>query len=495
MIAGLSQARRREYLSVLLDGIATVESREDTWVDDLCLDSRQVRPGSLFFAVPGRVHDGRAYIHRAVTAGANAIVFDSQNWRMPRREAIPQIGVAHLGRKVSGIADVYFQHPSQKLRVVGITGTNGKSSCALMTAQALDALGYRCGVIGTIGSGFTDQLTPRPLTTPDAISLQRELAQMVVSSAQYLCLEVSSHSLDQSRVDGVQFGTVVLTNLSQDHLDYHGDMASYRRAKSKLFTQTNASHAVLNIDDEWGRALLGKTRADSEVTYGREAADVQLIDCQVDDRGLTVAIRIVGEQLNVRSAMIGRINGINLTTVAAILHALNIPTSQIETALHSVSTIPGRLQKINDDCHQPAVYIDYAHTPDSLAQALTSVREITPGKLWCVFGCGGDRDRYKRPLMGAIAEQLADHIIITDDNPRSEAPAQIVDEITQNMQCQPAIEHNRRQAIHWAISEAQVDDAILIAGKGHETEQIYATRADSFSDRCVAQECLRGRRC
>ncbi len=495
MNALLTNSDHREYLSVLLGNFAAVDSGQDALVEELCLDSRDARPGSLFFAVPGGLHDGRTHIAEAIAAGTSAVAYDSADWQLERTGATPQIGIANLSRKISAIADVFFQHPSKKLHVVGITGTNGKSSCALMTAQAIESLGRRCGIVGTIGSGFVDHLTPQPLTTPDAISLQRQLARLASSGAEYICLEVSSHSLDQSRVDGVHFDTVAFTNLSQDHLDYHGDMTHYRLAKSKLFTQTDAAHAVLNIDDDFGRSLRGKTRADIEVTYGRRPADVQLVDCIADEQGLNVSINVQNDPIEVRSPLLGRFNGMNLTTVAAILHSLGLSANLIEAALNAVECIPGRLEKVKSLPHQASVYIDYAHTPDGIRQALASLREITHNDLWCVFGCGGDRDRDKRPLMGRIVERHADHIIITDDNPRSEAPAEIVSEIMRDMLRKPLVEHDRRKAIGLAITQAQVGDSILIAGKGHETVQIRADGTHPFSDRRVAEDLLRGLPC
>ena len=420
-----NKSRSGQYLSVLLDGIAEVDADRNPLIEEVNLDSRDVRPGSLFFAVPGLNDDGRSHIKSAITAGASAIVYESEGWQIERTDSTPQIGVPGLSRKISAIADVYFRQPSKKVNIVGITGTNGKSSCAVMTAQALESLGHRCGIVGTLGYGFPENLAPIPLTTPDSISLQRYLAQLVNAGAQSICLEVSSHALDQSRTDGVRFGTVVFTNLSQDHLDYHRNMEHYRSAKSKLFTRTDASHAVLNVDDDFGRSLLGRTSAEREVTYGEQNSDIQLVNCSPDDQGLSISIRIHGELIEVRSRLLGRISGINLTAVVAVLHSFGISNQDIEESLHAINPIPGRLERIGGASHLPSVYVDYAHTPDGLQQALNSIREITRGSLWCVFGCGGERDKEKRPLMGTIAERLADRIIVTDDNPETKIPKRL----------------------------------------------------------------------
>ena len=484
-----------EYLSVLLDGIASIDAVHNPFIDEICLDSRKVRPGSLFCAVPGLKDDGRDHIDQAIARGARAVVFDSNNWTARIHDEVPQIAVPNLARQLSKIADIYYQQPSLKLHVVGITGTNGKSSCALLTAQALGALGKKCAVVGTLGWGWPDQLEPLPLTTPDSISLQHYLAALADASAEQLCLEVSSHSLDQGRTDGIRFGTVVLTNLSQDHLDYHKNAANYRAAKAKLFTDTAASHAVLNVDDDFGRTLLGQTSAAREITYGEQRADVQLTSCVSNETGLALTLNIDGQQIAVQSGLRGRINGINLTTVAAILHSLGYSKPAIESVLPTLNPIAGRLEQLPGSPDQPAVFVDYAHTPDALEQALLSLREITRGKLKCVFGCGGDRDRDKRSLMGAIAERLADDVIITDDNPRTEAPEQITNQIAAGMKRPPTIEHDRRQAIGLAITESQADDVVLIAGKGHETVQIYADKTHPFSDREAAESILGGSQC
>lgn len=490
-----NDSRSGQYLSVLLDGIAEVDADRNPLIEEVSLDSREVQPGSLFVAVPGLIDDGRSHIKSAITAGASAVVYESEGWQIERTDSTPQIGVPGLSRKISEIADVYFRQPSKKVHVVGITGTNGKSSCAVMTAQALESLGHRCGVVGTLGYGFPENLAPIPLTTPDSISLQRYLAQLVSAGAQSVCLEVSSHALDQSRTDGIRFGTVVFTNLSQDHLDYHRNMEDYRAAKSKLFTRTDASHAVLNVDDGFGRSLLGRTSAEREVTYGERSADIQLVNCSPDDWGLTVSIRIHGELIEVQSKLLGRISGINLTAVVAVLHSFGISNQDIEESLHAIEPIPGRLERISGAPYLPSVYVDYAHTPDGLKQVLKSVREITRGSLWCIFGCGGERDRGKRPLMGAIAEQFADRIIITDDNPRNENPETIADDITCQMKDRPLVIHDRRQAIEHAITQAEAQDSVLIAGKGHETMQTYAEKSTAFSDRVVCEELLRGQTC
>lgn len=489
-------APQGEYLSTLLGDFAAVDENRNPMINAIHLDSREVGPGSLFFAVPGFRDDGRSYIQSAIDAGAGAVVFESKGWRVERRETVPQIGVSDLNGKISKIADAFFKQPSSRLHVVGITGTNGKSSCAALTAQALESLGHTCGIVGTLGFGFPDQLIPLPLTTPNSISLQRHLASLADSGAQYLCLEVSSHSLDQSRTDGVRFGTVVLTNLTWDHLDYHESEANYRAAKERLFTQlAGASHAVLNIDDAFGRSLLDRTVAERKITYGEQPSDVRLAECAADRFGLAVLLEIEGRPVEVRSELLGRFNGMNLAAVAAILYSLGHRPTQIGAALNALKPVAGRMQRVGGTSRQPSVYVDYAHTPDALEQALAGVREMTAGTLWCVFGCGGDRDKDKRPLMGEIAERFADRVIVTDDNPRTESPQAIAGQIADGMKSAPAIVHDREAAIQLAIGRAQPDDAVMIAGKGHETVQLYGDDSVPFSDRLVAEQALRGLEC
>ena len=481
-----------EYLSVLLANLMPIDKKRDSYIENLCVDSRDAGPGSLFFAVPGVVDDGRNHIRQAVDAGVSAVVYEADGWDPNTRVDGPLFGVRELRRQIGTVANIFYRQPSGRMHVIGITGTNGKSTCASLTAQALEYLGKKCGIIGTLGSGFIDSLGSSLLTTPDPISLQRNLASLVNAGARYVCLEVSSHSLDQSRTAGVQFDTVVFTNLSQDHMDYHPTEEHYRAAKSKLFIGTEASCALLNVDDDFGFYLSGRTSAQREITYGTDHGDIQLVECNSHHDGLNVSIRMGDQTIHVESRLLGRLNGINLTAVAAVLYALEIEIGDIEQALGSLAPVPGRLERISGPADCAAVFVDYAHTPDGLKNALTSIREITPEQLWCVFGCGGDRDQSKRAVMGSIAETLAEHVIVTDDNPRNESPQAIVEGILSGMHSRPEIQHNRERAIRSAIMNAGRHDSVLIAGKGHESTQTYGSRAVPFSDREAAAQILRG---
>ena len=479
-------------LSGLLSGLYDIDQAQDMIIDDLCLDSRKAREGSLFFAVPGGSQDRRENTSEAIQAGASAVLFESDGWTFDGANPQRTFGISNLRRHIGPVADVFYDRPSSKNHVVGITGTNGKSTCAILTAQSLQRLGRSCGVIGTLGSGLPGHFRQSSLTTPDPISLQRELALLVRQGVKYVCLEVSSHSLDQSRNEGVRFGTVVFTNLSRDHLDYHRTEEHYRTSKSKLFTKSAASSAVLNIDDAFGRSLISMSNAERIVTYGTGEADVRLLDCVADIDGVSISIGVETQTIQVRSALLGRFNATNILTVAAVLHALDFDVADIEHGLADLEPVAGRMERIPSAPEQPAVFVDYAHTPDGLENAMTSLRELISGRLWCVFGCGGNRDDEKRPLMGAIAERVADEIIITDDNPRDEDPKFIARRIMDGMRSNPTVIHERDDAIRYAIGQAARQDAVLVAGKGHESTQTYRDKVRPFSDRSIITEVLRG---
>ncbi len=492
---GSASMGRSENLAVLLNGLAEVDQHRNVAISHLSIDSRTVGKGSLFFAMPGVKDDGRRYVREALASGASAVVFDTAD--MQPDESIecakaPLIGVRNLRQHIGTIADVFYDRPSARMQVVGITGTNGKSTCALLAAQALNALGRQCGVIGTLGAGLPASLERTALTTPDAISVHRQVARILKSGARYLCLEVSSHALDQFRVQALRFDTVVLTNLTQDHLDYHGTMERYRASKARLFTDWRPAAAVINLDDSFGRSMLGHTRARREITYGCDpSALLTLQSCEVDAAGLNCEISVAGSVISIRSRMLGRFNAMNLTAAAGILLALGCTPAQIETALNSVAPIRGRMDLISGGASAPDVVVDYAHSPDGLEAALSSLRQMPYRQITCVFGCGGQRDQGKRPMMGAIAERLAHRVILTDDNPRDEQPVLIVRDIMAGMQSRPQVVHDREQAIGRAIEQSGTEDVVLVAGKGHEDTQTYQACTVHFNDRSVVQRILR----
>ena len=458
-------------------------------VRHLAFDSRQVTDSTLFFAYPGIEGDGRQFIEQAVAAGASAVVCE-KGWDLEGLDTtIPVIPLHDVRAKIGVVADRFFDCPSEGLFIVGITGTNGKTSCAHMLVQSFAALGVNSGLIGTLGWGFADELQVNPLTTPDPISLHHMLKQLKDKGATHVCMEVSSHALAQGRVSGVSFDAALFTNLTHDHLDYHVGFEEYAGAKARLFDCETLRFAVINKDDEFGRKLVDSTAA-PVWTYGLEQGDVRTrrIETGIDGLKLTFATR--AGQIDARPKLIGRINTHNLLAVVAVLLADGTTSSMVAAAINRLHPVPGRMELFQRGRTAPSVVVDYAHTPDALERALLSVREHCSGRLWCVFGCGGDRDRTKRPLMGTIAERLADVVIVTDDNPRHEQPQSITDEIVTGMARNPRVMNDRTAAIQSAISHADTDDWILIAGKGHETTQQVGDEFLLMDDRSTVSRCL-----
>lgn len=478
------------HLTRLLRNIVDVPARSDIPITDVVLNSRSVKPGSLFLAIPGRTHDPRQFIADVERRGASAICFEASDG-VSIETQVPAFPVVNLAEQAGHIAAQFFDQPSLALNGIGITGTNGKTTCAWLTASALEGLGVRCGLMGTLGLGFVPQLDAAELTTPDAVAMQRGLRQLVDAGASAVAMELSSHALDQHRAAAVQLAVAVFTNLSRDHLDYHGDMRSYADAKAKLFDFPGIHTAVVNADDEFGRTLATSLKDKLKVIrFGTAEADVQAVDVRVDSHGLGVTIESVDGRFDIDSKLFGRINVSNVLAVFATLQALSVDSSEIATLLSRMAPAPGRMEQIGIGNNQPAVVVDYSHTPDSLHKALQSLREHTDGKLWCVFGCGGDRDAGKRPMMGTVAEKLADHIVITDDNPRSEPAANITGDIVAGMKTRPMIIHDRSEAISYAIEHANNNDMVLVAGKGHESTQEICGEFLPMNDREMVSSVL-----
>ena len=451
---------------------ALIELLRALGVRDLAADSRRVQPGDAFVAVPGRSGDGRAFIDAALARGARAVLVDADGWsrRDPRfrEDGVPVLAVDSLARDLGALAAAWYREPSAALAAIAVTGTNGKTSCSQWIAQALTLAGRRCGVIGTVGTGFPGELQAAELTTPDAVTLQRSVRALADRGAVALAMEVSSIGLDQGRADGMRFAIAVFTNLTRDHLDYHGTMQAYGEAKAKLFDWPTLAHAVLNLDDALGRQiarrLLARSRGPRVIGYTLgDASEPGLAlrlaarEVRATAHGLAFAIDAGGSRAAVEVALVGQFNVANLLAV-----------------------------------------VDYAHTPDALAQALAALRPLAQargGALWVVFGAGGDRDPGKRAPMGAAAA-AADRIVVTSDNPRSEDPAAIVAMVAVGVPQPRACERlvDRAQAIAWAIAEADARDVILIAGKGHEDTQEAGGSKRHFSDLEQAQAALAARR-
>jgi len=485
-------------LSELLEGLAPVAPEQDVEIVGMAIDSRRIRAGELFLACAGTQGHGLEHVDAAVAAGAAAVAWQKAPGANPPSgmklsRTVPMIAVEALGRHAGAIAARFFGHPSADLQVVGVTGTDGKTSCSHFIAQAFDEEAAPCGLIGTLGYGRYGHLESGLHTTPDAITLQSELARLRDLGARRVVMEVSSHALDQNRVGAVAIETAVLTNLGRDHLDYHGDLAGYAAAKRLLFRHPGLRHAVLNGDDPFGRELLTSLEGNVQpILYGFgqsvDAAGVQFVrasEPETDVDGLRMQVHSSWGDGELASGLLGRFNAVNLLAAAAVLLVSGMPLEQVLMRLCATRTVAGRMERVGGAPAQPLVVVDYAHTPQALEHVLTALRAHCQGVLWCVFGAGGDRDRGKRPLMGAAVERLADHAVVTDDNPRHEDATQIVVDILAGMHDPDAayVERDRARAIGLAIEQARPGDVVLVAGKGHEAYQQIGEKRLPFSDR------------
>jgi UDP-N-acetylmuramoyl-L-alanyl-D-glutamate--2,6-diaminopimelate ligase len=456
----------------------------------LVVDSREVQKGDVFAAIRGSHADGRQFIDAAVAAGAAAVLVESGTGSASALR-VPVVTVENLSRAIGLVADDFYDKPSATLSVYGVTGTNGKTTIATWLAQANDVLGRRCGFIGTLGSGFLGTLRENKNTTPDAATVHGELAALKLRGAAAVAMEVSSHALDQNRVGGVRFEAAIFSNLTQDHLDYHGTMAAYGEAKAKLFIEYSVRHRVVNIDDDFGAKLFAR-HSSTAVSYGLRAGVVRCTVANVARDGMMLRIDSPWGGIDARLAATGTFNAYNATAVAATLLAGNVACDDVAVALEALRPAPGRLQRVSmSSVNSPAVFVDYAHTPDALAKAIAAVRSVCSNRLWVVFGCGGDRDTSKRALMGEIAARSADHVVVTSDNPRSESPddiiAQVMTGAKRALSSKVETIADRREAIAYAICHASPTDIVLLAGKGHETYQEIAGVRYPFSDVEVAQ--------
>ncbi len=467
-------------------------------------DSRRTRSGDLFIAESGLGRPGVDFAADALEAGAVAVLYDADDAYARERVALlqrqypqPWIGLHNLAACVGEIASRFHHHPSRAFRLVGVTGTDGKTSVTHLLTQALQRLGRHPGSIGTLGYGQPEQLRPTGYTTPDALQLQTMLSDLRHQGCDLVVMEVSSHALDQQRIGGCDLDIAVLTNLGQDHLDYHGDRAHYAAAKARLFDLPGLALRVLNLDDELGRELAARHAGETQIGFsqqGRPEARVRLIDSTLDRQGLRIRVDCAGETLEIDSGLVGAFNIENLLACMAVMHGLDIPAADIEASLQQLQPIPGRMEFFPSAVGRPAVVIDFAHTEQALEACLDSLRGFCDGRLFCVFGCGGDRDRGKRPKMAAVAERLADEVIVTDDNPRGESPQQIIQDILAGFADPQRVRviHDRQIAIETALAQASEQDLVLIAGKGHEQVQIIGDRRLPFSDQRVVRRLLEG---
>ena len=457
----------------------------------LTTDSRKAGPGSVFLAYPGESSDGRKYIPQAIAQGASGILWEREGFTWESAWSLPNVPVENLRAQAGVIADELYGHPSRKLRMIGITGTNGKTSCSHWLAEALTRLGGKTAAIGTLGNGFPGALSEAINTTPDPILLHGMLAEYVEQGAASAAMEVSSHGLAQGRVNGMHFDVAVLTNLSRDHLDYHGDMAAYAEAKKKLFYWPGLGCMVVNTDDDLGAELAddAEGRDLRVLTYGLQSGDVRGQNLELHGDGLAMDVVTPCGNARLEARLMGRFNAYNLLAVLAVLLASDVSLQEAIAVLKNVKPVAGRMQTLGGG-EKPLVVIDYAHTPDALEKVLVALREQTGGRLICVFGCGGNRDKGKRPLMGEAASRLADKVVVTSDNPRHEDPAAIINEVIAGMSGDYHVEADRAAAIDRAISDAKPGDIVLIAGKGHEDYQDIGGVKLPFDDREVARRML-----
>ena len=471
-----------------------VEGTLDREITGITYDSRRVMPGNLFIAVRGERTDGHRFVEAAIDRGASAVVLESDASFRPR---VTRIKVRDARRSMAQASAQFYNHPSQSLKVVGITGTNGKTTTAFMVRAIMEAADVPCGLLGTVQYQIGERVIPASRTTPESVEIQEMMSQMLRAGCRGVSMEVSSHALDQSRVDEVDFDVAVFTNLSQDHLDYHETMENYFAAKVKLFsalgTVRKAGRAVVNADNAYGLELIKRLGGDhTVVSYGvSSAAVVRAGDVRVSAEGSYFVVHTPQGSIPMSLPLIGRYNVSNALAAIASSLALGIDLPTIEQALVNFRPVPGRVEMVKAE-EGFSVFIDYAHTADALRNVLVTVSELTRGRLIVVFGCGGDRDKGKRKPMGQAASELADFSILTSDNPRTEDPREVLKQVEEGFWSSATrryqVIEDRREAIERALDLARPGDTVLIAGKGHETYQEFADTVVPFNDRLVVEE-------
>ncbi|CDZ78629.1 UDP-N-acetylmuramoyl-L-alanyl-D-glutamate--2, 6-diaminopimelate ligase [Legionella massiliensis] len=455
-------------------------------------DSRQIKPGFLFFAYPGAATDGRLFIAQALEAGASALIYEPENWSAASQlpSEIPSVALPGLADKLAEIAERFYREPTKKLVVSGVTGTNGKTTIAYQLAQAHALLGERSAYIGTIGQGEVSALQTLANTTPDALCLQELMYSYEQQAIKQVCMEVSSHALCQHRVDNIDFQQAIFTNLSHEHLDYHQTMEAYAAAKAKLFAKPTLKWSIVNHDDKCSALMRAAVQSGQIISYGiQEGADVRALRWEVSLAGTQLEIASPWGQYQMRIKALGFFNIYNALAVFSSLVAYGYPVEQVVSVMAKLQAAPGRMEIV---AQEPYAIVDYAHSPDALENVLATLQKVKKGKILVVFGCGGDRDRTKRPIMGKIASQYADIAIITSDNPRTEDPLAIIDAIEAGISVKNNLYKipDREQAIAKALSLADKDDIVLVAGKGHEDYQQIGKTRHSFSDQAVIRRIM-----
>jgi UDP-N-acetylmuramoyl-L-alanyl-D-glutamate--2,6-diaminopimelate ligase len=470
----------------------------DLDITDISYHSHRVKEGHLFVAIPGTKQDGHHFIEEVVAKGARAAIVEQMP---PRSVDIPLVVVKDARKALAQVSAAFFSHPSREITLVGITGTNGKTTISYLIESIVKAAGKEAGVIGTINYRLGGKEQPAPTTTPQSYDLQRLLREMVDAGMKYAVMEVSSHALDQERVRACHFDVGVFTNISPEHLDYHEDMERYLAAKKRLFHEIlpeSEKHpwAIINLDDPLLRDLPQELPPLRTMTYGLDQGEVRAPQRKISLQGIRATLSTPAGNIEIATALIGEYNLYNIMAATAVGIALGIPSEAIIQGIKGLSVVPGRMEQVGDG--NPWVLIDYAHTPDALEKGIQAIKRLARGKVFVVFGCGGDRDRSKRAPMGRIGVQLADLAIITSDNPRTEDPLKIIEEIEEGAkQVSPdryLVIPDRREAIKKAIALAGQEDCVLITGKGHEQYQIIGAERLPFDDRKEARGALAERR-
>jgi len=501
MVAGI-QAQQNYVLRLkdLLNGLALLSKQEDALVNGLALDSRAVILGNAFIALAGAKQHGLAHVQQAVDNGACAVIFDpagngrqlAETFQRDASVAIPMIAVENLGLKLGDMAARFYGDPSRRMTVIGITGTNGKTSCSQFLSQMLDD----CGIIGTLGWGEWGKLNKTVNTTPDGLAIQKILAELLKNKKHTVAMEVSSHGLEQGRVNGVTFKGAVFTNISRDHLDYHGTMDAYVQAKLELLNKPGLVFAAVNLDDAYSEQIIAAVPEPVKLwlfsASGRTSASGDCIGAkQIRHKadGIEFDVCWRGELQQIKVPLYGDFNVENVLAVLTVMLAMGISLPEAVKRLAGIKPVVGRMERFGAET-DPLVFVDYAHTPDALDKVLSSLRKHCQQDLWVVFGCGGNRDKGKRPQMGKIAEQWADHVVITDDNPRYENGLDIVNDILAGCSAKVDVIQNREQAIQKVVTSAAKNDCVVIAGKGHEQYQESNGVCVPFSDSQVVTDAL-----
>ena len=484
------------YLKDIVPFLQLKESWKHTVVTGLAVDSRKIQQGNCFVAYPGHHSDGRDFLASAFQSGARSALVEAADYSPEQSYETPVVTVPNLKSRLGEIASTFYGNPSKQMKLLAITGTNGKTSVSQLVAQALDYLGQACGVIGTLGNGMVGELEATANTTPDIVECNRVLANMLEQGACCVTMETSSHGLVQGRVDGLTIYSGLVTNISRDHLDYHGSMEEYTRAKALLVAHPGLKHLVLNLDDERVAAMSNSVMPDCSLwtfsLQNRDDVTVAATQVHYDKDGIRLDVRFGNQVASISSTLIGEFNGANLLAGLTLLLSAGIPLIRAAEAMSLAKPVPGRMQSVPSRVDQAMVVIDFAHTPDALEKVLLALRHHTGGRIWCVFGCGGNRDAGKRPLMAEIVAGLADEMVITADNPRSEAFSRIVSDMVKGVPENVAFQiiENRDAAVTHAITNAGADDLVLIAGKGHEDYQEIAEIKQPYSDLAAARKAL-----